>query len=112
MLGLYLVAFAFFTKVFGVGEGLLPENSQFTRVFKHFTLERGILTGAALISCAFLIFLLGTGNPLATLFEARKIIAGSTLFALGVQVIFASFFMSVLGLNTVTRHPPDPGNMG
>ena len=46
--GLQLVATAFFTKVFGLGEGLLPEDRRFSRVFRHFTLERGMLGGAAL----------------------------------------------------------------
>src|ERR1039457_963649 len=38
IIGFQLVAFAFYTKVFAIGEGLLPEDPKLTRVFKVFTL--------------------------------------------------------------------------
>ena len=41
IVGFQLVAFAFFTKVFAIAEGLLPEDPKLTRVFKIFTLEKG-----------------------------------------------------------------------
>jgi hypothetical protein len=40
--------------------------------------------------------------------ELRKVLAATTLIVLGLQGIFASFFMSVLGLKTVSRRPPEP----
>ena len=36
----------------------------------------------------------------------RRLIPTATLIVLGIQTIFSSFFMSVLGLRTVTRTPP------
>jgi hypothetical protein len=36
----------------------------------------------------------------------RRLIPAATLILLGIQVIFSSFFMSVLGLKTVKRRPP------
>jgi drug/metabolite transporter (DMT)-like permease len=36
----------------------------------------------------------------------RRLIPAGTLIVLGIQVIFSSFFMSVLGLKTVRRLPP------
>ncbi len=45
IVGFQLVAFAFFTKVFAIAEGLLPEDSKLTRVFKVFTLEKGLVFG-------------------------------------------------------------------
>jgi hypothetical protein len=38
----------------------------------------------------------------------RRLIPAATLLILGIQTIFSSFFMSVLGLKTVTRRPPEP----
>jgi hypothetical protein len=38
----------------------------------------------------------------------RRIIATVTLLMLGVQIVSASFFMSVLGLKTTSRKPPEP----
>jgi hypothetical protein len=36
----------------------------------------------------------------------RRLIPAVALIVLGVQGIFSSFFMSVLGLKTVSRKPP------
>ena len=56
IVGFQLVAFAFFTKVFAIAEGLLPEDPKLTRVLRFFTLEKGILisVGVFLIGIAFL----------------------------------------------------------
>ena len=50
IVGFQLVAFAFFTKVFAIAEGLLPEDPKLTRVFKIFTLEKGIVAGLARVA--------------------------------------------------------------
>ena len=54
IIGGQLVAFAFFTKVFAIGEGLLPQDAKFSRVFHYFSLEKGIVLG-------LLVLLLGVG---------------------------------------------------
>jgi hypothetical protein len=36
----------------------------------------------------------------------RRLIPAATLMILGIQGVFSSFFMSVLGLKTVSRRPP------
>lgn len=113
VIGFQLVAFAFFTKVFAIAEGLLPEDPKLARVFQFFTLEKGLAAGV-------LIFLLGLGllayslwlwrqagyGPLSYADNLRRLIPTATLLILGVQTIFSSFFMSVLGLKTVYRRPP------
>jgi hypothetical protein len=111
--GLQLIAFSFFTKVFGVGEGLLPPNPQFTRLFNHFTLERGIMAGLLLLLAGFALFCtyewdLRVSHVVESASELRKVIAAATLIMLGLQGVFSSFFMSVLGLKTVSRRPPEP----
>ena len=50
IIGTQLVAFAFFTKVFAIGEGLLPQDPKFSKVFKTFTLEKGICFGLAILA--------------------------------------------------------------
>jgi hypothetical protein len=37
----------------------------------------------------------------------RRLIPAVTLIVLGIQVCFSSFFLSVLGLKTDSRHPPN-----
>ena len=50
IVGVQLVAFAFFTKVFAIGEGLLPNDPRFSRWFGFFTLEKGLVAGLILLA--------------------------------------------------------------
>src|SRR5439155_19590359 len=104
VIGCQLVAFAFFTKVFAISEGLLPQDSKFSSIFKFFTLERGICVG-------FLILAAGVGLVFRAAWiwqqigygtlpyddNMRRLIPAVTMIAISIQVIFSSFFMSVLG---------------
>jgi hypothetical protein len=114
IVGAQLVAFAFFTKVFAIGEGLLPADPKFSRVFKIFTLEKGICLGLA-------ILILGLGLLLHSLWiwkqagygllsygdNMRRLLPAVTLIVVSIQTVFSSFFMSVLGLKTDSRRPPN-----
>lgn len=67
---------------------------------RWFTLERGLLLGGALlaagvgINLAILLDWLAAGR--GALFAVRPALAGLTLFVVGVQVMFGSFFLSVV----------------
>jgi hypothetical protein len=114
IIGTQLVAFAFFTKVFAVGEGLLPQDPKFSKVFHTFTLEKGICFGLAILG-------LGLGLLLHSLWlwkragygllpyadNMRRLLPAVTLIILSIQIVFSSFFMSVLGLKTDSRRPPN-----
>jgi len=114
IVGFQLVAFAFFVKVFAIAQGLLPDDPKLTRAFKFFTLEKGILCGAALLFAGVALLLRSVWiwqrvhyGPLPDTGEnLRRVIPATTLIVLGIQAIFSSFFMSVLGLRTKTRTPP------
>jgi glycosyltransferase involved in cell wall biosynthesis len=114
IIGFQLVAFAFFTKVFAIAEGLLPDDPKFSRLFKFFTLEKGIgfglfvlLAGVVLLVRALWIWKLAHYGDLQPVENLRRLIPAVTLIVLGVQTVFSSFFMSALGLKTATRKPPD-----
>jgi glycosyltransferase involved in cell wall biosynthesis len=114
IVGFQLVAFAFFTRVFAIAEGLLPENPRLTRIFKIFTLEKGIVAGLAVLLVGTVLFLRALWlwkqahfGLLPSMEEnLRRLIPAATLMILGIQGVFSSFFMSVLGLKTVSRRPP------
>lgn len=112
--GVQLLSFAFFTKTFGIGAGVLPQDAKFACMFRTFTLERGLILG--------LLVLLGGAGLLAWAIwcwgqtgfghlpyseNVRRTIAAATLLVLGMQIIFGSFFMSVLGLKTTKSRPPE-----
>jgi glycosyltransferase involved in cell wall biosynthesis len=114
IIGFQLVAFAFFTKVFAIAEGLLPDDPKLSRLLKIFTLEKGIifsllvfLGGIFLLAQAVWIWKQADYGMLPSTEEnLRRLIPAATLVVLGIQGIFSSFFMSALGLKTKTRHPP------
>jgi len=114
VVGFQLVAFAFFTKVFAIAEGLLPEDPKLSRVFKTFTLEKGIVAGLLILLAGFVMFARALwlwqqanfGLLPSTEENLRRLIPAATLILLGIQSVFSSFFMSVLGLKTVKRQPP------
>ncbi|MDB9417877.1 hypothetical protein PN487_15035 [Microcystis aeruginosa CS-556/03] len=105
IIGFQIVSFAIFTKAFAISEGLLPEDRKLRRFFRYLNLEVGLIIGGSLI-------LLGIGGSIyafqtweakqfGTLYPAvtmRIVIPSVTALALGVQVIFSSFFLSVLYL--------------
>ncbi|NCS47659.1 MAG: glycosyltransferase family 2 protein [Microcystis aeruginosa BK11-02] len=105
IIGFQIVSFAIFTKAFAISEGLLPEDRKLRRFLRYINLEVGLIIGV-------ILFLLGIGGSVYALYiwnarlygaldpamTMRIVIPSVTALALGVQVIFSSFFLSVLGL--------------
>lgn len=104
-IGFQSVLFAVFTKIYGVNEGLLPENPHLNRLFHFVTLETGMVVGALLVLLGLggsIVALGGWGarsfgelDPQQTL---RVVIPATLSLTLGFQIILSSFFLSVLGL--------------
>jgi glycosyltransferase involved in cell wall biosynthesis len=114
IVGFQLVAFAFFTKVFAIGEGLLPESPKLSFLLAIFTLEKGILLGLALLLAGIVLLAhsiwiwreVNYGMLPSMEENLRRLIPAVTFIVLAVQGIFSSFFMSALGLKTRARKPP------
>jgi hypothetical protein len=114
IVGFQLVSFAFFTKVFAIAEGLLPDDPRLSRMFKVVTLEKGVLIGFGVLLVGLAILfralwvwrLAGYGILSSAEDNLRQLIPSATLIVLGIQTIFSSFFMSALGLKTSSRRPP------
>jgi len=112
--GFELITFAFFTKVFAIAEGLLPDDPKLSLALKLFTLEKGILIGIAVLLAGVIllarsIWLWGQAHfgQLPSMEEnLRRLLPAAALMVLGIQGIFSSFFMSTLGLKTKARKPP------
>jgi hypothetical protein len=105
VIGYQAVVFGLLTKVFAITEGLLPEDRQLAKAFRHVTLETGLAAGA-------LLAVLGLAGAGATVWHwraagygtlqadatMRVFIPSMTLWMVGTQTVFASFFLSILGL--------------
>jgi len=105
MLGFHAIAFAVFTKMFAISEGLLPPDPTLDRLCQYITLEVGLAIGAGLtivglLSSAYAVVAWGSKHfgALDYSHTMRLVIPAALLLTLGAQTIFASFFMSVLGL--------------
>jgi len=105
LVGFQLVAFAVFTKVFAITEGLLPEDARLNRVFHYVRLETGLIAGAVLVvlGIAGSLFALSTWarssfGPMNSESLLRIVMPSVFALTLGAQVIFSSFFLSILGL--------------
>ncbi len=106
LIGAHISVFAVSARVFGTQEGFLPPNPKFQRIFKYINLEVGLLFGAALllIGLGILVYALhiwrGTGfGDLSPQRMLRLTLPSATLVMLGVEAIFGSFFLSLLGMN-------------
>jgi glycosyltransferase involved in cell wall biosynthesis len=105
LIGFQCINFAMYTKIFGITEGLLPQDFRITRLFQVITLERGLIAGG-------LLFALGLGasfsavaywesvrfGPLDLEKTMRLVIPGIVCCTLGFQTILSSFFLSILGI--------------
>ncbi|MGI0479762.1 glycosyltransferase family 2 protein [Geminocystis sp. CENA526] len=105
IIGFQLVNFAIFTKVYAIQEGLLPPDKKLFNLLDRFTLEQGLILGSILFLIGLITSILalfqwestgfGALNPVLTM---RLVIPSVTSIALGLQIIFASFFLSVFQL--------------
>ena len=105
LIGFQAILFALFTKVFGMSEGLLPEDPRLDRVFRLFSLEKGLVAGAALLllgigiaSYSAYIWNLAGFGPMNPFVLVRLVAAALASITLGVQIILSSFFVSILRL--------------
>jgi glycosyltransferase involved in cell wall biosynthesis len=106
LIGAHISVFAVSARVFGTQEGFLPPNPKFERIFNYINLEVGLLFGSALllVGLGILAYAIhiwhgaGFGN-LSPQRMLRLTLPSATCFMLGVEAIFGSFFLSLLGMN-------------
>lgn len=107
IVGMQAISFAFFAK--RIADFHLKMNgshSLFSRILKYISLENGIVIGLLLLmiggtgSCyTFMVWLHHSFGPLIPTQVMRILIPSITCLILGIQLIFSSFFMSLLELH-------------
>jgi len=105
LVGFQLLAFAVFTKVFAITEGLLPEDPRLNHMFEYIKLETGLLAGALCVGLGLVGSLLAVSTwarssfgPITSDNLLRLVMLSVFALILGPQIIFSSFFLSILGL--------------
>jgi hypothetical protein len=110
MVGLQAALFAAFTKVIGMNLKLLPPDPLFRRMVGVFTLERGLVAGLALVAAGLAGSVYAVAQwqgaafgPQQPQYLMRLVVPSVTALMAGMEIVFASFFMSVLQL----ARPPE-----
>jgi hypothetical protein len=113
LLGYQLIVFALFTKLFAITEGFQPMPAYLERMFRHASLELGVaigavltLTGAAALAAAIWSWSAVGFGALDPRLTMRQLIPGAILLVIGIQTVFSSFFLSVLGIRRRSRGAP------
>jgi hypothetical protein len=111
IIGFQAVQFALFTKIYASAEGFLPQDRWATRVLRVWSLERGLVAGvllgvAGLVGAVVSIseWKVASFGPLNPTHSLRLMVPSATALVVSCQVIFGTFFMSILGIRR-TRHP-------
>jgi len=105
ILGQSAVSFALFSKVFAIGAKLIPNDDRVTKILQIVSLERGLAAGIGLVALggagaiyAVALWESASFGPLNPSEVMRIAIPSLTSVAVGVQLMLASFFLSVLML--------------
>jgi glycosyltransferase involved in cell wall biosynthesis len=106
LLGGQILSIGAFAKVFGYVERFDRRSVSLRRVLKRVTLEAGLLLGGGLFlmgfaGCAWVTWQ-WAASGFGELHQIRQVLFWSMWFFLGLQMIFASFFLSMLGISRET----------
>ena len=106
LLGMHIVSIGFFVKVFCYTERLTRSEVSLARWLKRVKLEHGLLLGTALFLAGVGgdAFALGTwaAHGFGQLQTVRAVFFSSLSLFLGIEVIFSSVFLSMLGISRDT----------
>lgn len=103
LLGFQIIATGLFAKAYSHAARLYSRDRTLTILGRVFNLERGLIAGVVVFMLGFVIdaailveWLQGGRGPLNAV---RPALLGSTLMGLGAQIVFSSFFLSMLALD-------------
>ena len=102
ILGFQIIVLGVYARIYAVTHKFIPQGYFLKRMFKIFNLERGLAMGAGIFFIGFClgiyIFIKWIQNQFGLFNELRFALFASTLMIIGTQIIFSSFFLSMLGI--------------
>jgi len=108
VLGFQIVTTGLFAKAYSHAARLYAPDRVLTLIARYFNLERGLLAGGVLFLLGFAIdasiLLRWLASRMGSLDAVRPALQASTLMIVGAQMVFSSFFLSMLAVPR--REPP------
>jgi glycosyltransferase involved in cell wall biosynthesis len=106
LLGAQILSIGAFAKVFSYAERFDRRPFSLRRILRRFTLEFGLLLGGSLLlmglaGCAWVTWQ-WAASGFGELHQVRQVLFWSMWLFLGMQMIFSSFFLSMLGISRGT----------
>ena len=106
LLGAQVISIGLFAKIFSYSERFAATEQALERWLKRITFEHGLISGG-ILALAGLAGNLGVcvrwaSSGFGPLAEIRAIMFWSLWFFLGIQIVFSSFFLSMLGISRGT----------
>src|SRR5580700_3613290 len=106
LLGVQILSIGAFAKVFSYAERFDRKNVSLRRALTHVRFETGLLLGGGLflvgfLGCAWVVWD-WVSSGFGPLHQVRAVLFWSMWLFLGIQVTFASFFLSMLGISRGT----------
>lgn len=106
MLGVQIISVGLFAKVFSYSEKFDQNKQSFEGALKRITLEQGLILGVLMALIGFTgdvwVFWQWAAGSFGPLAQLRNVIFWSLWLFLGLQIIFSSFFLSMLGVSRDT----------
>jgi glycosyltransferase involved in cell wall biosynthesis len=117
ILGYQILWMWLFAKIHAWTSGILPANTFNLRLFNYLNLERGLLFGLGTLVTGIVInvwlfqsWYASSMGPLDVQVTFRYALWGFLLMVLGVQTVFGSFFLSMLGMTEKARELREQAN--
>jgi hypothetical protein len=106
LLGAQILAIGAFAKVFSYSSRFDRGTISLKRILRRVTLETGLAVGgliflAGFFGCAWITWH-WVVSGFGPLYEIRRVLFWSMWLFLGIQIIFSSFFLSMLGISRGT----------
>lgn len=102
VLGFQIINIGLYARIYAFTHKFIPKDPYLSSMFKVFNLERGLAAGAVVFligfALALYIFIIWIKSNFGPLNQVRLALFASTLMIIGAQLIFSSFFLSMLGI--------------
>ncbi len=109
ILGFQIINIGIYARIYAYTHHFIPNDASLQKAFKFFNLERGLISGTLIFLIGFFtdlrILIVWISNNFGPLNEVRLALLASTLMIIGAQIVFSSFFLSMLGIKI--RPPAD-----